>query len=116
MVLFVVEITINEGEFDQFEGVAKVMTAGSRMEAGTLGYEWCLSSDRKRCRLIEAYADSDAVVAHMTGPVVQELVPKALAVASITGFSVYGDLSLEAARIMAGFGAEVFAPWLGLKR
>ena len=116
MVLFVVDLTINEGSFDQFESVVQAMTAASRKEPGTLGYEWCLSDDRKRCRLIEVYADENAMIAHMSGPAVQELVPKALETASIAGFDVYGDLGPEGAKIMAQFGVEIFAPWHGLGR
>jgi quinol monooxygenase YgiN len=116
MVLFVVNLTINEGSFDQFEAVVKATVDGSRKEPGTLAYEWCLSADRRRCRLIEVYEDADAVLAHLAGPVVRELVPKLLAAASLGGFEVYGDPGPEAARILAGFGADLFAPWRGLNR
>jgi len=76
IVRFTVDFAINEGKFDQFESIAKTMIAGTLKEAGALGYEWFLSADRKRCRLLEAYKDQDAVLAHCIGPVAQQLVPK----------------------------------------
>ena len=115
-VRFTVDLAINEGKFDEFERVAQEMIAGSEKEPGTLGYDWCLSGDRRRCRLVETYVDANAVLTHLTGPVVQELVPKALAASSITGFEVYGDPGAQAAEMLAGLGAEIFHHWRGLNR
>jgi quinol monooxygenase YgiN len=114
MVLFVVDLTIGEGKFDQFKGVAQAMVAGSRTEPGTLAYEWCLSTDGRRCRLIEVYSDAFAVIEHLAGPVVQKLVPELLAFGSLDGFEVYGDPGLEASKMLAGFGAAIYTPWHGL--
>src|SRR5271168_2666369 len=90
-VQFVVDFTIGEGKLDAFEAIAQAMIAGSRKEAGTMGYDFYLSSDRKRCRLVENYGDGDAAFAHMKGPVVGELVPKMLEVSNVSGFEIYGD-------------------------
>lgn len=113
-VRFTVDLAIHEGKFERFESVAQAMTSGTLKEAGTLGYDWFLSADRKRCRLIETYADANAVLAHCTGPVVEELVPKILETSSVSGFEVYGDPGPEAAKILAGVGAEIFKFWHGL--
>jgi|SRR5580658_5637476 quinol monooxygenase YgiN len=115
-VYFVVDFAIHEGKFDQFESIAQAMITGTLKEAGTLGYDWFLSADRKRCRLLETYADVTAVLAHMTGPVVHELVPKILGTSSISGFEVYGDPGPEAAKMLAGAGAEIFPLWHALGR
>ena len=112
-VRFVVSFAINAGALDAFERIARVMSAESQKEPGTLAYEWCLSADRTRCRLYEAYIDPDAVIAHLRGPVVQDLVPKLLEAGSVAGFEVYGDPGPEASPMLAGFGAEIFAQWLG---
>ena len=116
MVRFTVDLTINEEKFDEFEGVAQAMIAGSLKEPGTLGYDWFLSGDRRRCRLVESYADADAVLAHLTGPVVHELVPRLLGTSSLSGFEVYGDPGPKAAQMLAGFGAETFELWQGMGR
>jgi quinol monooxygenase YgiN len=115
-VRFTVDLTINAGEFDKFEGIAQEMIASSQKEPGTLGYDWYLSGDGRRCRIVETYADADAALAHLKGPVVQELVPRLLEASSVGGFEVYGDPGLKAAQMLAGFGAEIFEPWHGLNR
>jgi quinol monooxygenase YgiN len=115
-VRFVVSFAINDGAFVAFERVARVMAAETQKEPGTLAYEWFLSADRVRCRLFEAYVDADAVLAHLKGPVIQELVPKLLETGSVAGFEVYGDAGPEASAIVAGFGAEIFPTWLGFSR
>jgi quinol monooxygenase YgiN len=116
VVRFTVDLAINEEKFSEFEGIAEAMTAGSQKEPGTLGYDWFLSGDRRRCRIVETYADANSVLAHLTGPVVQELVPRLLGASSINGFEVYGDPGPKAAQMLAGFGAELFELWRGLSR
>ena len=115
-VRFSVDLMINEGKLDEFEGIAQAMIVGTQKEPGALGYDWYLSDDRKRCRLVETYADADAVLAHLTGPVVQELVPKILTASSISRFEVYGDPGPKAAQMLAGLGAQIFEIWHGLSR
>jgi quinol monooxygenase YgiN len=111
-----VDLTIHEGKFEEFESMAQAMIAGSRKEPGTLAYEWCLSGDRQRCRLVEEYVDANAALAHFKGPVVQDLVPQLLGAASVNGFEVYGDPGPELTQMLAGFGAEIFGLWRGLGR
>ena len=115
-VRFTVDLTIHEGKFDEFESMAQAMIAGSQKEPGTLAYEWCLSGDRRRCRVVETYVDGKAALAHLKGPVVQVLVPKMLGSSTLDGFEVYGDPGPEAAQMLAGFGAEIFPLWRGLGR
>jgi quinol monooxygenase YgiN len=115
VVHFVVSFTIHDGKLAAFEGVAQEMIAGSAKEVGTLAYDWYYSSDRTRCRLIERYTDANAVVAHLTGPVL-DLVPKLLKAAGLTSFEVYGDPGPKGAEILAGYGADVFSLGRGLTR
>ena len=111
IVRFNVSLSIADGKLDAFERIAEAMLAATHKETGALGYDWYLSGDRRHCRLLETYADADAVVAHLTGPVVQESVPKLLAVAALNSFEVYGDPGPEASAMLAGFGAVIYAPW-----
>ncbi len=115
-VYILVEATINDGNLDALEGVVEEMLAGSQKETGTRGYEWHLSADRKRCRLLESYADANALLAHFKGPVVQQLVPKLLEHCKVDRFEVYGDPGAEARAMMAAFGTEIFDRWKGLGR
>jgi quinol monooxygenase YgiN len=111
MVRFTVELTINEGKFNEFESLVQTMIAGSLLEPGTLGYDFFLSDDRKRCTLLEIYTDANAMLAHMTGPVVQELLPKLLETSSLARFEVYGDPGPKAAPGLKAHGAEIFGLW-----
>jgi quinol monooxygenase YgiN len=114
-VYFNVDLTITEGKLDAFEDIAKAMIAATQKESGALAYEWHLSSDRTRCRLLETYADESAVLAHLMGPM-QELVPRLLKVSSLAGFEVYGYPGPKAAEMLAGLGAKFFQHWHGLHR
>src|SRR5271165_5604296 len=111
IVRFTVSLSIADGKLEAFEKIAEVMLAATRSEPGALGYDWYVSGDRRHCRLLETYADADAVVAHLTGPVVQESVPKLLTVAALDRFEVYGDPGPKASAMLAGFGAIIFKPW-----
>ncbi len=116
VVRLTVDLTVNEGKLDAFKSIAKTMTDGCRMEPGTLGYDWFSSSDNKRFRLVETYANADATLAHFTGAVVVQLVPKLATVCSIDGIEVYGDPGQQVRELAAGFGAEVFQYWMGISR
>jgi quinol monooxygenase YgiN len=115
-VYLLVELTIHDGQFDAFEAIAKEAIAVSQKEPGTVGYEWHLSPDRKRCRILETYADANALLTHFKGPAVQQLVPKILEFASVDGSEVYGDPGPEAREMLSGFGAGIFDRWQGFHR
>jgi quinol monooxygenase YgiN len=115
-VRFNVDLTIHEGKLDAFQAIAQTMIAGTQKEPGALGYDWCFSADRKRCRILETYADQNAVLAHLTSPVVRELIPKLLQNATLNRFEVYGDPGPKSAEILAGVGAEIFPAWSGISR
>jgi quinol monooxygenase YgiN len=111
-VYFVVDLTIEEEKFDDFQRMARTMIEGR--ESGALAYEWFLSKDEKRCRLIEVYANPEAVQAHLNGHVVQQLEPKLLAFCTINRFEVYGVPDPKSAAALKGLGAEIYSPWHGL--
>jgi quinol monooxygenase YgiN len=115
-VRFVVDFTIADGQFSAFEQVSQEMTTRTQEEPGTLAYDWFLSADRTRCRLYENYIDGDAVLAHLSGSVVQVLVPRLLGFSTLTGFEVYGHPGPEASARLLGLGAELFQPWLAIIR
>ena len=111
-----VELTIHEGKFAAFEATAKQMIADTPNEPGAVGYEWHLSPDRKRCRILEKYADANAILAHLKGPVVQQLVPKMLESSAIDRAEVYGDPGTEGREMLMEFGAGIFDRWQGFHR
>ena len=111
-----VALTIHDGKLAAFEALAREMTAGTRHEPGAIAYDWHFSADRKRCRLIETYANVDALMAHFKGHVVQELVPKLLGLSKLERFEVYGDPGAEATKMLAPMGVDIFTDWHGLGR
>jgi quinol monooxygenase YgiN len=111
-----VDLNINDGKLDEFKSLAQTMTDISQKEPGTSCYQWYLSTDSKRCRLVESYVDADAVLAHFEGAAVREYVPQLMEVASVSGFEVYGDPGAKVTEMLAGFGAEIFPFWQGLER
>lgn len=111
-----VAMTLHDGKLAAFEAVAREMTSGTRKEPGAIAYDWHFSADRKRCRLVETYANVESLLAHFKGPVVQQLVPRMMELAKVDRFEVYGDPGPEATKMIAPLGAEVFSDWLGLGR
>jgi len=109
-----VEFSIDEGKLETFQEIAKEMIAGSRRERGTLGYEWYLRSDRKLCRVLETYASGEDMLAHLNGPVTQQLIPKLIAHSMLDRIEVYGDVGPKVKEALGQFGAQFFERWGGL--
>jgi quinol monooxygenase YgiN len=114
-VRFTVDLAITAGQFDGFERIALAMIAGTRKEAGSIGYAFCLSNDRSQCRLVETYTNADAAFTHLSGPVVTELVPKLLEFSGVRRFEVYGEPNPKLTEALAKFGAKIFPVWRGLE-
>lgn len=112
---FVVSMKIEPSKFAEFETIARQMRDVTREEPGALAYDWFMDADRQRCRLLEAYVDDAAMMAHLRGEAVQTFVPRMLECSSITNFEVYGSPSEEGLAILARVGAEIFSPWLALR-
>jgi len=113
-VYFVIDLTIHQEQFDDFQRTVQSMIDGTAREPGALAYEWFLSNDKKRCRLAEVYANPEAVEAHLTGHVVQQLVPRLLEFSDINRFEVYGVPDPPSVAALEGIGAEIFTLWAGL--
>ena len=76
IVRLTVSFSVTEAQMNDFKSIAAQMTDGTKSEPGTLGYEWFVSGDGRKFRLVETYVDAAAIEAHFVGPVVQQLVPK----------------------------------------
>jgi quinol monooxygenase YgiN len=111
-----VDLAIHEGKFAAFEAIANKMTEGTQKEPGALAYDWYLSPDKTQCRLVERYADQNALAAHIDGPVVQELVPKLLEHATLASFEVYGDPGSKTKEMLSAVGARIYNAWQGISR
>ena len=116
VVRLTVDLTLNEGQMEAFRSLAEKMTAVSRNEPGTLGYEWFASADGRQFRLVETYANALAIEAHFMGAAVQVHVPKLMGCASVTRLEVYGDPGPKVTEMVAGLGAQIFQYSLGIGR
>ena len=108
---YVLEFTINDGKLEEFKAKsAGYIEAVKANEPGTLGYQWFLAEDGKRCLVHEAFRDSEALMAHLAhvGPTLPDL----LAVAPITRVEVLGSASDAARAALTQLGAVHF-PHLG---
>lgn len=114
---YTVEFTIKEGQQDRFSALAQeCIDRAKRNEKGTLEYEWYLTDDGRICHLHERFADSDAMIEHLSGDIVSEVLPQLLEVADLTGFDVHGDPSPEGQEALAAFGTRNFHELAGFVR
>ena len=112
-----VDFEIYDGKFDAFQAIAQQMVETFEPEPGTLAYHFVLSADRKRCRLIQGYADQAAITAHwVDGPAVHRNMLQFHQVALPTRVEIYGDPGPKVAAMAAAFGVEIFTSWLGFDR
>ena len=61
-------------------------------------------------------ADSDAMLAHLNAPAVQEILPQLMGMAPLSLFEVYGELSAEAETAVADLAPRRFGSFTGFMR
>ena len=109
-VFFVLELEIKPGQIDALRTVMREMVDLTRLEPGTLNYEWFLSDDGASCHIYERYADSGAVLAH--GTTFPENLNERFIAFQPTRLTVYGRAN-EAAREAVSALAPTFLQPLG---
>jgi quinol monooxygenase YgiN len=114
-VSWVLEATIKPGQLDAFTELRDEMVAGTSTEPQTLNYEWYMSADGNTVHLFEKYADSEAMIAHVTG-FMEKWAGRFMGCVEPTRFTVYGDPSPAARELLAAFGGTYLAPWGGFAR
>lgn len=101
---WVLEVSIKDGEYDNFLGVMRDMVESAGTEPGTTNYEWFVSDDHQTCHVYERYVDSAATMAHVA-TFGEKFAARLLAVVDPTRFVVYGSPSDEVRGALDGFGA-----------
>ena len=114
-VSWILETTVKPGQLDTFKALMDEMVDGTSSESQTLNYEWYISDDGGTLHLYEKYADSDAMIAHVNG-FLEKWAARFLSCIDVTRFTVYGDPSEEARKLLAGFGPIYLGPWGGFAR
>ena len=75
-IMFIARSSIHAGNQDEFKAViADCITSCKANEPGTLAYEWFINAEQTECVVLESYASTEAVLAHMenSGPGVAKL-------------------------------------------
>lgn len=115
-VYWVLELSIKDGEFDNFRKLMGEMINGTRdNEPGALNYEWTISEDNKNCHIYERYADSAATLTHLA-TFGEKYAERFLAALEPTRLVVYGNPNDELKEALAGFGPAYMSPLGGFVR
>ena len=113
-VYFMVQLAIHEGKDDAFRGIVEEMCVATAKETGALNYEWSLSEDSRTCHLLERYADSDAVRAHLEN--IGLFIERFMATVDVVGVEVCGSPDAAAREALSAFGAKFNRPYAGFVR
>jgi quinol monooxygenase YgiN len=109
------QANIREGQYAALLEVSKKLIAQTEQEKGAPLYEWFVSEDKKVVHVIERYADSDALLEHMSnfsksnGAELMQAVQDAR-------IQIYGNPTPELKAIAAEQGIALFAPIGGFNR
>jgi quinol monooxygenase YgiN len=114
-VSWVVELAVKPGELETFKTLMEEMVAGTSTEPQTRNYEWYISDDGGTVHIYEKYADSDAMIAHVSG-FLEKWAARFMSSVDLIRFTVYGDPSPAARELLAGFNGTYLGPWGGFAR
>jgi len=114
-VSWVVELSVKPGQLEAFRALMEEMVAGTSTEPQTLNYEWYISTDGGTVHIYERYADSDAMIAHVSG-FMEKWAERFMASVEMTRFTAYGDPTPAGRETLAAFGGTCLGPWGGFAR
>ena len=109
------QLAVQDGRLADARTLMAEMVEATRAEAGTLGYEWFLSGDGTVLHTNERYADSEAVLAHVTS-FGSNFAERFLSCFAPTALYVYGEPSDAAREAFDGFGAVYLGTLGGFTR
>jgi quinol monooxygenase YgiN len=114
-VSWVIELAVKPGELGTFKTLMDEMVEGTSAEPTSLNYEWHISGDEGTVHIYEKYADSDAMISHVSG-FLEKWAARFLACVDVTRFVVYGSPNDAARKMLDGFGPTYMGPWGGFAR
>lgn len=109
------ELAIKPGQIDVVRSLIPEMVESTRNEPGALTYEWSISDDESVIHSHERYADSEAVLAHLTA-FGERFAERLLPAVDPTRFVVYGTPTDRATEALDAFGALYMKPFAGFAR
>jgi quinol monooxygenase YgiN len=111
------EFTIEEGKTEEYKNlVQKMSRAVEDNEPDTINYQFYLNRSEKKCIVHETYANSEAVIAHISGVASQTILPKICSVSRISRLDVYGNPSEELQKALTSFGSQIYNLFAGFSR
>ena len=110
-VSWVLTLSIEEDQFENFTALMEEMVAHTKNEPGTLAYEWFVSEDKRSVHIYERYQDSEAAAIHNAG-FGKNFAARFMSASKATGFYVYGEPS-DAVREQLGAAGAQFLGTLG---
>ena len=114
-VAWMIELAVKDGELGAFTELMEEMVARTSTEPTTLAYEWYISADQGTVHIFEKFADSDAMVTHVSG-FLEKWAARFMGCVDITRLVAYGDPSPAAREILDGWHATHMGPWGGFSR
>jgi len=64
-IYWILQVAIHPGKLEDFRSVANDLIAKTKLEPGTLGYQWNLSDDESICHIYERYQNAEALLTHV---------------------------------------------------
>lgn len=114
-VSWVFKVQVNHGALDEFRAlVAEMNEANEAAEPGTLTYEWFLSDDGA-VHVYERYVDSAAAMHHVAR-FGENFAARLLALATVTGFDIYGPAGEDLKLAASGFSPTYYSAIGGFAR
>jgi quinol monooxygenase YgiN len=103
---------IKEGKLEEFKNlIPQFIAAVKEKDPGTLVYDWYLNEEQMECMVVEAYADSNAVLAHAVN--VGEQLQKSMELSDLS-IEIYGNPSEELSKAIEILAPKVFPYFSGL--
>jgi len=106
------ELAVKPGQIDDVRALIRDMVESTQTEPGALNYEWSISEDESVVHSYERYADSGAVLAHLS-TFGERFAEGLLAAVDPTRIVVYGDPTDHAREALDAFGALYMKPFAG---
>jgi len=114
-VSWLIELAVKPGQLENFRALKDEMVASTETEAETLSYDWWVSADGSAVHIYERYADSAALVRHITG-FKQKFAERFLTMVDPGRFTVYGEPDDAARGEMADFNPTYLGNFGGFAR
>jgi quinol monooxygenase YgiN len=107
-------LAVKPAKLPEFKALISTIVEATRLEPGTLVYEYSINEDNSAVHILERYK-ADAVVSHVD-TTFAPFGERFLELCTITGLVVYGTPDAEVRKRLDPFGAVYMTPFDGFGR